>query len=150
MRTLLRVLLLLLVAAPLLLLAAVFLAIDDKPAVERLAALTPAHVERARWLLARNDPRRMRAGVLRTIVVSQEDLDLAVRQIVSRAVVSEGVVDIFKAAGLERPDISILSDDFLAEGEAAWRATVARMDGRRIDLLDLVKVAEKTGAGSDG
>ncbi|MCA9315784.1 MAG: type I restriction endonuclease subunit R [Planctomycetes bacterium] len=46
---------------------------------------------------------------------TQEDLDLAVRQIVSRAVVSEGVVDIFKAAGLERPDISILSDDFLAE-----------------------------------
>ncbi|MGE0229059.1 MAG: type I restriction endonuclease subunit R [Dehalococcoidia bacterium] len=46
---------------------------------------------------------------------TQEDLDHAVRQIVSRAVVSEGVVDIFKAAGLDRPDISILSDDFLAE-----------------------------------
>ncbi len=45
----------------------------------------------------------------------EEDLDQAVRQIVSRAVVSEGVVDIFTAAGLKRPDISILSDDFLAE-----------------------------------
>ena len=45
----------------------------------------------------------------------EEDLDHAVRQIISRAVASEGVVDIFAAAGLERPDISVLSDEFLAE-----------------------------------
>jgi type I restriction enzyme R subunit len=45
----------------------------------------------------------------------EEELDLAVRQIVSRAVVSEGVVDIFAAAGLKKPDISILSEAFLAE-----------------------------------
>jgi type I restriction enzyme R subunit len=45
----------------------------------------------------------------------EEDLDLAIRQIVSRAVASEGMVDIFKAAGLAKPDISILSDEFLAE-----------------------------------
>ena len=44
-----------------------------------------------------------------------EDLDLAVRQIISRAVASEGVMDIFAAAGLEKPDISVLSDEFLAE-----------------------------------
>ncbi|MCK4412608.1 MAG: type I restriction endonuclease subunit R [Candidatus Eisenbacteria sp.] len=44
-----------------------------------------------------------------------EELDFAVRQIVSRAVASEGVVDIFAAAGLKRPDISILSEEFLAE-----------------------------------
>ena len=45
----------------------------------------------------------------------EEDLDLAVRQIVSRAVASEGVIDIFAAAGLDKPDISILSEEFLAE-----------------------------------
>ena len=45
----------------------------------------------------------------------QEELDHAVRQIISRAVASEGVIDIFAAAGLEKPDISILSDEFLAE-----------------------------------
>ena len=45
----------------------------------------------------------------------EEDLDHAVRQLISRAVASEGVVDIFAAAGLEKPDISILSDEFLAE-----------------------------------
>ena len=45
----------------------------------------------------------------------QEELDHAVRQIISRAVASEGVIDIFAAAGLEKPDISILSEEFLAE-----------------------------------
>ena len=45
----------------------------------------------------------------------EEELDHAVRQLVSRAVASEGVVDIFAAAGLHKPNISILSDEFLAE-----------------------------------
>ena len=45
----------------------------------------------------------------------EEELDHAVRQIISRAVASEGVIDIFAAAGLEKPDISVLSDEFLAE-----------------------------------
>ena len=44
-----------------------------------------------------------------------KELDQAVRQIISRAVAPEGVIDIFAAAGLEKPDISILSDQFLAE-----------------------------------
>ena len=45
----------------------------------------------------------------------EEELDYAIRQIVSRSVASEGVVDIFAGAGLEKPDISILSEEFLAE-----------------------------------
>ena len=60
----------------------------------------------------------VRTGLAKTTPTqgkSQEELDAAVRQIVSRAVASEGVVDIFAAAGLKTPDISILSDEFLAE-----------------------------------
>jgi type I restriction enzyme R subunit len=45
----------------------------------------------------------------------EEELDHAVRQIISRAVTPEGVVDIFAAAGLAKPDISILSEEFLSE-----------------------------------
>ena len=45
----------------------------------------------------------------------QEELDHALRQLVDRAVAPEGVVDIFAAAGLKKPDISILSEEFLAE-----------------------------------
>jgi type I restriction enzyme, R subunit len=44
-----------------------------------------------------------------------EDIDHAVRQIISRAVAPDGVIDIFAAAGLAKPDISILSEEFLAE-----------------------------------
>jgi type I restriction enzyme R subunit len=46
---------------------------------------------------------------------TDEELEHAIRQIISRAVVSDGVIDIFAAAGLKKPDISILSDEFLAE-----------------------------------
>ena len=46
---------------------------------------------------------------------TDEELDFAIRQIISRAVISDEVVDIFAAAGLKKPDISILSDEFLAE-----------------------------------
>ena len=45
-----------------------------------------------------------------------EELDAAIRQLVSKAIVTEGqVIDVFTAAGLPKPDISILSDQFLAE-----------------------------------
>ena len=46
---------------------------------------------------------------------SKEEMDHAVRQIISQAVASEGVMDIFAAAGLKKPDLSVLSDEFLAE-----------------------------------
>jgi type I restriction enzyme R subunit len=65
-----------------------------------------AFFQAVRAALAKPSPGEARA---------QEELDLAVRQIVSRAVASEGVVDIFAAAGLAKPDISILSEEFLAE-----------------------------------
>ena len=45
----------------------------------------------------------------------EDELDHAVRQIISRAIAPEGVVDIFAAAGLDKPDVSILSEEFLAE-----------------------------------
>lgn len=60
----------------------------------------------------------VRAGFVKTTEHrdqrTREDLDHAVRQIISKAIAPEGVVDIFTAAGLPKPDISILSDEFLA------------------------------------
>jgi ribosomal protein L17 len=46
---------------------------------------------------------------------TDDDLDSAIKQIISKAVVSDRVIDIFEAAGIKKPDISILSDEFLAE-----------------------------------
>ena len=45
----------------------------------------------------------------------RKDVNYELRQLVSQAVVGEGVSDVFKLAGLETPDISILSDEFLSE-----------------------------------
>jgi type I restriction enzyme, R subunit len=55
----------------------------------------------------------------------EEDLDHAVRQIISRAVAPEGVMDIFAAAGLEKPGISILSEEFLAEARGIPQKNLA-------------------------
>jgi len=57
---------------------------------------------------------------------SQEDLDQAVRQLVSKAITApEEVIDVFSAAGLKKPDISILSDQFLAEVRGLKHKNVA-------------------------
>ncbi|WP_374765252.1 type I restriction endonuclease subunit R [Yunchengibacter salinarum] len=56
---------------------------------------------------------------------SSVERDLAVQQIVSRAVVSTEIVDILKAAGLKTPDISILSDEFLAEVQGMQKKNLA-------------------------
>lgn len=46
---------------------------------------------------------------------SNEEIELAIKQIVSSAIVSDSVIDVFDAAGIKKPDISILDDKFLAE-----------------------------------
>ncbi len=57
---------------------------------------------------------------------TDEELDQAIRQLVSKAIAApDEVVDIFTAAGLKKPDISILSDEFLAEVKALPHRNVA-------------------------
>ena len=46
---------------------------------------------------------------------ANEERELAIRQIIGSAVVSEDVVDVFNAVGLDKPNIGILDDDFLAD-----------------------------------
>lgn len=48
-------------------------------------------------------------------VVSDQQVETAVKQIVDEALASDGVVDIFQAAGIKTPSVSILSDEFLLE-----------------------------------
>lgn len=53
------------------------------------------------------------------------DLDMAVQQLVSRALVSDQVVDIFAVAGMKRPDISVLSEDFLRDVQGMTHKSLA-------------------------
>ncbi|KUK77363.1 MAG: type I restriction-modification system restriction subunit [candidate division WS6 bacterium 34_10] len=46
---------------------------------------------------------------------TSEEIETAIKQIIDKAVVSEGVIDLYDAAGIKNPDISILSDEFLQE-----------------------------------
>ena len=57
--------------------------------------------------------------------VNQQERELAIQQIVSRAVVSTEIVDILAAAGVSSPDISILSDEFLAEVQQMEKKNLA-------------------------
>jgi type I restriction enzyme R subunit len=57
--------------------------------------------------------------------VTQQERELAIQQIVSRAVVSTEIVDILAAAGVKTPDISIMSDEFLAEVQQMEKKNLA-------------------------
>ena len=61
----------------------------------------------------------VKAMVLKSSVATggrtQTDVETAIRQLVSKALIAEGIIDVFEVAGLKKPDISILSDDFLDE-----------------------------------
>ena len=72
-----------------------------------------------------------------------EQIDAAIRQLVSRAITTEGqVIDIFTAAGLPKPDISILSDQFLAEVRGLKHKNVAAELLEKL-LKDELKVRSK-------
>ena len=66
----------------------------------------------------------------------EDDLNFAVRQIISRVIAPEGILDVFAAAGLAQPDISILSDEFLAEVRGLPHKNVA------VELLRKLLVGE--------
>jgi type I restriction enzyme R subunit len=77
----------------------------------------------------------IRAALVKTVAGggrSAADREFAIQQIVSRAVISTEIVDIMRAAGLESPDISILSDEFLAE--------VRQLDKRNLAIEALKKL----------
>ena len=70
-------------------------------------------------------------------------MDAAIRQLVSKAITTEGqVIDVFTAAGLAKPDLSILSDQFLAEVRGLKHKNVAAELLEKL-LKDELKVRSK-------
>ena len=74
---------------------------------------------------------------------TDEEIETAIRQIINDAIISQEVIDIFDAAGLKKPDISILSDEFLAEIQGMPRKNLALELLRRL-LNDEIKGRKKT------
>jgi type I restriction enzyme R subunit len=88
----------------------------------------------------------VRAGIAKTTTTGgrdEEELNTAIRQIVSRAVSSDRVIDIFSAAGLKSPEISILSDEFLSEVKGLPQRNLAFEALKKL-LTDEIKVRSKT------
>ncbi len=63
---------------------AIYLAAADQPTVNRKAEFTPAHIERAKRIVEKNDPRTLQAGVVRTVSLSPEEVDLALNYLAGR------------------------------------------------------------------
>jgi hypothetical protein len=108
LRWLLRLFVLLLFVVPLAVGVLAWKALEKAPLVRQDVAFTPAHIERARALLARHDPRTLRPGVLRTLVLTESELDLAANYLASRwsrgssrVALLEGSADL--AASFEMP-----------------------------------------------
>lgn len=76
---------------------------------------------------------------------SLEEIDLALQQLVSEAVGSGGIVDVLEQAGVKRPDISVFSDDFLAEIAGIEQRNLAREMLERL-LRDEIKVRSRQNA----
>lgn len=70
------------------------------------------------------------------------EMDHAIRQIVSKAISADGVVDIFAAAGLKQPDLGILSEEFLAEVKGMPQRNLAVELLRKL-LNDDLKIRKK-------
>lgn len=71
------------------------------------------------------------------------EIETAIRQIINDAIISEEVVDVFDAAGIKKPDISILSDEFLAEIRGMGRRNLGLELLKRL-LNDEIKTRAKT------
>lgn len=74
---------------------------------------------------------------------SDEEIETAIKQILSDAVVADEVIDIFDAAGIKKPDISILSDEFLAEVKGMQHKNLALELLKKL-LNDEIKARQKT------
>lgn len=74
---------------------------------------------------------------------TDREIESAIKQIVDEALSSEGVIDIFQAAGMEKPEISILSDEFLLEVKGMKHQNLAFELLRKI-LNDEIKARAKT------
>lgn len=73
---------------------------------------------------------------------SNEEIETTIRQVIDQALVSEKVIDIFDAAGIKKPDISILSEDFLAELKGFKHKNIALEVLKKL-LSDELKVRAK-------
>lgn len=75
--------------------------------------------------------------------LSNHDIETAIRQVVDQALVSDAVINIFDEAGIKNPDISIISDEFMAEVRGMEHQNLAVELLQKL-LKDEIKASSRT------
>ena len=71
----------------------------------------------------------------RKTAMSKYEVNSAIKELVSRSVVSEEIIDVFDIVGIKKPDISILSEDFLTEVRDLRRRTLLTKCSRNCSMM---------------
>lgn len=111
------------------------LAVPHPTAMENAPLVAYFQAVKAR-LVKFNEPTTNSAGI------GNSELETRVKQTIDQALVSEKVVDIFDAAGIQKPDISILSDEFMEEMRDYEHKNIALETLKKL-LNDEIKVREQ-------
>ncbi len=87
----------------------------------------------------------IKSAIIKNTTISgqyKEELDSAIKQILSKSIVSDRIIDIFEAAGINKPDISVLSDKFLMEVKGLKQKNLAFEALRKL-LNDEIRIMMK-------
>jgi hypothetical protein len=113
MRSLVKALWVIGIAIPFTVAVALYLAIDQQPAIRRAAEITPANIQRAKLVLDQNNPRKLKTGNRQSVILNQQDLDLAANYLAhyyangsARVILNNGKAEL--AASLRPPKIPII------------------------------------------
>ena len=139
MRFFFKLILLTLFGLPLILAAAVFLAVDTQPTIDRAAEVTESSIERAKRILAQNDPRKLKSGMRRTVTISSGDLDLAANYLAhrygggsARVGLQSGSAQIAASIGVPRLPVSLY---FNLDTRLVEQAPLPRLEALRVGRL---------------
>ena len=139
MRFFFKLILLTLFGLPLILAAAVFLAVDTQPTIDRAAEVTESSIERAKRILAQNDPRKLKSGMRRTVTISSGDLDLAANYLAhrygggsARVGLQSGSAQIAASIGVPRLPVSLY---FNLDTRLVEQAPLPRLETLRVGRL---------------
>ncbi len=117
--------------------------VNDMLKAFKLAGATPEALDHRDEIVYFLELRGALAKVTDTGKRHSDELDFALGQLVSKAVVAQGVVDIFAAAGVDRPDISLVSDSFLADVQDMPQRNLAAAALEKL-LRDEIRIRRKS------
>ena len=139
MRFLFKLVFLLFFVSPLAIAAILYLTIDTSPSINRAAEVTPASIERAKRLLDQNDPRKLKPGTRRTILVNENDLDHAANYLARQYAAGGARVELKRGAAHVSASLRVpalpMGIYLNLETELAEAGSLAKIDSLKLGRL---------------